>query len=141
MDKKKRDLKNEYRQNPPKMGVYQVRNEQNGRIFIGSALNVGGAINSSRVQLNAGSHPNRKLQTEWREFGADAFKFEILDELSPGQGSFAEQRAEVAVLEEFWLEKMQPYGEVGYNEKRKGTEERLRMITENRLSKESGSDA
>src|ERR1043165_6048519 len=115
MEKKQRDLKKEYRQNPPKRGVYQVRNEQNGKIFIGSALNVVGAINSSRVQLKAGSHPNRKLQTEWREFGADAFTFEILDELSAGQGSFAEQRAEVAVLEEIWLDKIQPYGEAGYN--------------------------
>jgi hypothetical protein len=37
------------------------------------------------------------------------------------------------VLEDLWLEKLEPYGERGYNERKKTSEERLRMIAANRL--------
>ena len=132
MDKKKRELKREYRQNHTPMGVYQIRNIANDKVLIGSALNLPGAINSSRFQLNAGSHPNRTLQAEWREFGSERFSFEIVDELAATEGPSPDYRADLEFLEEFWLEKSQPYGERGYNQKKKGTEERLRLIAQNR---------
>lgn len=137
MDKKKKELKREYQQNHTPMGVFQIRNIANDKLFIGTALNLQGAINSSRFQLNAGSHPSKTLQSEWREFGSDSFVFEILDELTPTEGPAHDYRADLAFLEEFWLEKAEPYGERGYNERKKGTEERLRLISQNRLSKQS----
>jgi hypothetical protein len=72
------------------------------------------------------------LQAEWREFGSENFEFEIVDELSATEGPNQDYRTDLAFLEEFWLEKSQPYGERGYNQKKKGTEERLRLIAENR---------
>lgn len=137
MDRKMKDLKREYQQHHTPMGVYQIRNNANDKVFIGTALNLAGVINSSRFQLNAGSHPNKTLQSEWREFGSEGFSFEILDELTATEGPDHDYRADLAFLEEFWLEKSQPYGERGYNEKKKGTEERLRLISQNRLSKQS----
>jgi hypothetical protein len=132
LDKKKKELKKEYQQNHTPMGVYQIRNIVNGKILIGSALNLTGALNSPKFQLNAGSHPNKTLQAEWREFGSKSFVFEILDELTATEGPGHDYRADLAFLEEFWLEKEQPYGERGYNQKKKGTEERLRLIAHNR---------
>ena len=35
-------------------------------------------------------------------------------------------------MEEMWLEKLEPYGERGYNEKKLTREERLRKIAANR---------
>lgn len=137
MDKTKKELKREYQQNHTPMGVFQIRNIANDKVFIGTALNLPGAINSTRFQLNAGSHPNKTLQSEWREFGSDSFVFEILDELTATEGPAHDYRADLAFLEEFWLEKSQPYGERGYNESKKRTEERLRLISQNRLSKQS----
>ena len=116
------------------MGVYQIRNIVNSKILIGSALNLTGALNSPKFQLNAGSHVNKTLQAEWREFGSESFVFEILDELTATEGPDHDYRADLAFLEEFWLEKEQPYGERGYNQKKKGTEERLRLIAQNRSS-------
>jgi hypothetical protein len=132
LDKQKKELKKEYQQNHTTMGVYQTRNNTNNKVLIGFALNLPGAINSNRFQLNAGSHPNKTLQAEWREFGSDSFSFEILDELTATEGPGHDYRADLAFLEEFWLEKEQPYGERGYNQKKKGTEERLRLIAQNR---------
>lgn len=132
MDKTKKELKKEYRQQHPPMGVYRIRNIANDKVLIGTALNLTGAINSSRFQLNAGSHSNKTLQAEWREFGGESFSFEIVDELAATEGPAHDYRADLAFLEEFWLEKEQPYGERGYNQKKKGTEERLRLIAHNR---------
>ncbi|HXU37285.1 MAG TPA: GIY-YIG nuclease family protein [Blastocatellia bacterium] len=132
MDKTRKELKKEYQQNHPPMGVYQIRNIADDKVLIGSALNLTGAINSNRFQLNAGSHPNKTLQAEWREFGGDSFAFEIVDELAATEGPGHDYRADLEFLEEFWLEKSQPYGERGYNQKKKGTEERLRLIADNR---------
>lgn len=137
MDKKKKELKKEYQQRHTPMGVYQIRNVKNDKVFIWSALNLPGAINSSKFQLNAGSHPNKALQSEWREFGSERFSFETLDELAATEGPGHDYRVDLAFMEEFWLEKSQPYSERGYNEKKKGTEERLRLISQNRLSKQS----
>jgi hypothetical protein len=135
VDKKKKELKREYQQNHTPMGVYQIRNIANDKVLIGTALNLTGAINSSKFQLNAGSHPNKTLQAEWREFGSDSFSFEILDELTATEGPDHDYRADLEFLEEFWLEKSQPYAERGYNQKKKGTEERLRLIAQNRSNK------
>lgn len=132
MDKKRKELKKEYQQNHPPMGVYQIRNIVNGKRLIGSALNLTGALNSPKFQLNAGSHVNKTLQAEWREFSSESFVFEILDELSATEGPGHDYRADLAFLEEFWLEKEQPYGDSGYNQKKKGTGERLRLIANNR---------
>src|SRR5204863_86098 len=89
-----------------------------------------GLLNSQKFQLRAGSHPNRRLQSEWNDFGAESFVFEILDELTATEGPGKDYRADLAFLEEFWREKLQPYGERGYNEPRKGSEEIGRVLVD-----------
>ena len=117
------------------MGIYQIRNTANDKVLIGSSLNLPGLFNRDKLQLNTGSHPNKELQSEWKEFGSDSFAFEVLDELSATEGPGRDYRADLAFLEELWLEKLQPYGERGYNKKKKGRDESLREIAQKRLSK------
>lgn len=136
MNNKKKEMVKEYKQNPPTMGVYQIRNLINDKVLVGTALNLPGILNSNKFQLSLGGHKNKSLQAEWKEFGAENFVFEVLDELSPNASSEKGYREELALLEEFWLDKLQPFGERGYNEKKKDSEERLRMIAQNRLSKQ-----
>ena len=108
-------MKREYQQSHTPMGVYQIRNIANDKVLIGIALNLPGILNGQRLQLRAGSHPNKKLQAEWHEFGGEQFAFEILDELTATEGPGHDYRADLAFLEEFWLEKLQPYDDRGYN--------------------------
>ena len=135
MDKTKKELKRQYQQTHPPMGVYQIRNVVNEKVFVASSLNLPGAFNGSRAQLNTGSHMNAALQADWRQYGSDKFVFEVLDELKATEGPRHDYREELAFLEEMWLEKAEPYGERGYNQKKKGTEERLRLIAQNRAKK------
>lgn len=114
------------------MGVYQIRNTVNGKVWIDSSTNVPAKFNRYRAQLNAGIHPSKPLQAEWKEFGADVFAFEVIEPVEPRSDPAYNYTADLEVLEDLWLEKLQPYGNAGYNQKKKTREERLRMIAANR---------
>jgi hypothetical protein len=136
MNTTKKDLKREYKQNPPPMGVFQIYNLINNKVLIGTGLNLPGILNRHKFQLTMGNHPNRILQTEWNEFGSENFALEILDELQPNLDPDHDYSADLAFLEELWLEKLEPYGERGYNERKKGKEEKLRLIAAKRSSED-----
>ncbi len=140
MNSEQKTLKKEYQQGHTPMGVFQIRNMVNEKMFVGAALNLPGIFNRHKVELKTGSHKNKKLQAEWNEFGADKFAFEILDELTPVSDPQHDYREDLVHLEDLWLEKLQPYGEQGYNEPKKTTEQRLRMIAENRLAADRARD-
>lgn len=132
MSNKKKELKREYKQSHPPMGIYQIRNIVNDKVLVGATLNLPGIFNRYRLQLKAGSHQNKRLQAEWSEYGSESFVFEILDELTPGTDPAQDYREDLAFLENLWLEKLEPYGDRGYNEKKKGREEKLRLIAQKR---------
>ena len=134
MSNKQKELKREYKQNHPPMGIYQIRNLANEKVFVGSSLNLPGIFNRSKLELEAGSHQNKALQAEWKQFGSEGFAFEILDELEPREAPGFDYREDLVFLEDLWLEKLQPYDERGYNQKKKSIEEKLRQIAANRAS-------
>ena len=114
------------------MGVYQIRNTLNGKLFVDSSLNIPGKINRITFQLNTGSHPSRSLQSDWNEFGKDVFEFETLEDVQPRSDANYNYAADIETLENLWLEKLEPYGDKGYNERKMTREERLQMIAANR---------
>src|SRR5262245_54871175 len=136
MNNRKKELKKEYKQTHTPMGVYQIRNLINDKVLVGAALNLPGILTSKRLQLRSGSNPNKKLQAEWNEFGGENFAFEVLDEITATNGVGYDYRADLVALEELWLEKLQPYDERGYNEKKKGKDARLREIAKKRFDKQ-----
>ncbi len=130
--KDKRQLKREYQQTPRPMGVFVIRNNRNDKVFVGSALNLPGIINRHRFALERGLHANKRLQADWNEAGSDNFAFEIVDELSPTLQGDTDYRKELTFLEDLWLDRLQPYGERGYNEPKISREERIRRIAAKR---------
>jgi len=130
--KDKRQLKREYQQTPPAMGIFLIRNNRNDKVFVGSALNLPGIINRHRFALERGLHANKRLQADWDEAGSETFAFEIVDELSPSVPGGIDYRKELTSLEDLWLERLQPYGERGYNEPKISREERIRRIAAKR---------
>ncbi|MFN8007724.1 MAG: GIY-YIG nuclease family protein [Terriglobia bacterium] len=136
MSNRNKELKEQYKSTHTPMGIFQIRNLANNKLFIAAALNLPGILTSNKLQLKAGSHPNKKLQSEWNEYGSESFAFEVVDELAATQGAGYDYRTDLAYLEGLWMEKLEPYGERGYNEKEKSREERLREIARNRLDKQ-----
>lgn len=130
MDKK--EAIREYKMSHRPMGVFQIRNKANEKVFIDSSNNIPGKINRHRFALNAGLHANKPLQADWNEFGESAFEFETVEPLEPRDDLSYDYRSDLQVLEELWLEKLRPFGDRGYNERKMTREERLRMIAANR---------
>jgi hypothetical protein len=126
----------EYKLSHRPMGVFQIRNKVSGKVLIDSSINIPGKINRHTLQLNVGSHQNKQLQADWKEFGPDALEFETLEPLEPRDDQNYDYAADLSVLEELWLEKAAPFGENGYNEKKLTREERLQMIAANRQNRE-----
>ena len=114
-ESKRAEIKRTYKQNIPDMGIYQIKNKVNGKIYIDSSKNLDGTRNSRLFQLKMGKIVfNRELQKELNEFGADCFEFlvlDVLDNLEPGDNI---DRL-LTSLELHWLDKLQPFGERGYN--------------------------
>lgn len=116
------------------MGVFQIVNRANGKVFIDASNNVPGKINRHKFALSHGSHASKSLQADWNEFGEVAFEFETIEPVEPRDDPNYDYRADLEFLEDLWLEKLEPYGDKGYNERKKTREERLRMIAENNRS-------
>jgi hypothetical protein len=117
MDKKA--LIREYKETQRPMGVYQIRNTVNGKVLIGTSVDLPSILNRERAQLRLGAHRNRALQQDWNEHGPEAFEFETLDTLPPSDKPGYNPKDDLKALEALWLEKLTPFDERGYNAKPK----------------------
>ncbi|ABW19225.1 GIY-YIG nuclease family protein [Alkaliphilus oremlandii] len=106
MDRKK-ELKEQYRMMKPEMGIYIVRSHFNNKCFIEATKDLKGTINGSRFKLEAGNHPNRELQKEWREHGKENFTIEILENLEYDKDETKTDYTEdLTLLRMIWEEKL-----------------------------------
>jgi group I intron endonuclease len=115
MSDRRKVLLREYKQTRPEMGVYVIRNKTNGKCFVGSSVNIRARLNRHRMELAAGRDRLVELQRDWNELGADAFELETLDVLEPRDVPGYDPREDLAALERLWLEKLEPFGDSGYN--------------------------
>ena len=117
--KSREELKREYKERQKPAGVFQVKNTANGKVLLGSSLNLEGPLNAHKFMLTTGHHQNKALQSEWNEYGADKFVFEILQVVKVTNDPNFDLKDELTLLEQIWLEKLEPFGERGYNIDRK----------------------
>ena len=80
MDRKK-ELKLQYKQMKPGMGIFIIRSKVNNRCYIQATPDLRGVMNGAKVRLQSNMHPNKELQKEWNEFGPANFSIEILENL------------------------------------------------------------
>ncbi|MHA7966102.1 DUF2087 domain-containing protein [Paenibacillus sp. CAU 1782] len=129
----RKQLTAQYQERKREMGVYQIKNNANGRVFIESSTNLNGVWNKERFTLDHGSHKNKELQREWTEFGGEQFSYIVLEtvktnddirydyrdvtgeEVSDPANVVRQYKKEADRLKKQWLEKLQPYGEQGYH--------------------------
>ena len=113
--KSRKELNKEYVERVKPAGVYQIKNLANGKVLLGSSLNLEGPLNRHKFMLKIGSHTNKALQKDWDNVGADQFVFEVLEEVQRNDDPSFNLKDELTLLEMIWLEKLQPVGEHGYN--------------------------
>jgi len=95
-----------YKETPPPMGVYLVRNTAAGTAWLGSSVNIPGMLNRLRFQLDVGSHSDPTLQREYNEFGSAAFEYLTLDTLEPSIDPDYDPKDDLVMLEDMWLERL-----------------------------------
>ena len=110
----RKELQREYKERIKPAGIYQVKNTTNGKVLLGSSLNLEGPLNRHKFMLKIGIHTNKALQKDWDELGSDAFVFEILEEVKTKDDPNFNLQDELTLLEMIWLEKLEPV-EHGYN--------------------------
>ena len=113
--KTRKEINLEYKARVKPSGVFQIKNLVNGKVLLGSSLNLEGPLNKHRFMLKVNSHPNKELQKDWNELGTDRFTFEILETVQISNHPSFNLKDELTLLEEIWQEKLQPFGERGYN--------------------------
>ncbi|MDR3085555.1 MAG: GIY-YIG nuclease family protein [Christensenellaceae bacterium] len=114
MDKqRRRELRGKYDEIPTMMGVAQLKNRQNGKLFVFSKNNLKSSYLTMKMQLDMGQFRNAELQADWKALGETAFEYSVLEEkeVKPEiDRDFALRQMEKA-----WLERLKPYGDRGYN--------------------------
>ena len=98
--------KRDYKEGRRPMGVYRIRNTVNGKSLLGSSQDVPSMLNRHRAQLDMGLHRNQPLQADWNQQGADAFEFEVLDTLKPGEAPGYDPAEDLKALEELWRDRL-----------------------------------
>ena len=87
--------------------IYEIRNNDNGKIYIGSTNNLRRRWEEHRRRLNNGKHNNRYLQRAWDKSGAN-FTFTVLEEVA--------QDEDLIPTEQKWLDLTRSYDDsIGYN--------------------------
>ncbi|MBN7772117.1 GIY-YIG nuclease family protein [Clostridium aminobutyricum] len=117
MDKNRRkELVEQYKQIKIYMGIFQIKNEKNGKIYIGTCSNLKNRWLTLRGQLEIGRFANAELQKEWKQQGPEVFDYEVLEqkEVKPE----TDVKWELKQMEKMWLVKLQPYDEKGYNKRK-----------------------
>ena len=61
-------------------GIYKITNTANGKVYIGSSVDVHGRFNCHRSDLRNNRHGNQHLQNAWNLYGENSFVFEIIEE-------------------------------------------------------------
>ncbi|XOV83063.1 MAG: GIY-YIG nuclease family protein [bacterium] len=118
MDSRKAQQKNliqNYKKQPKKLGAYCIRNTANSKCFVGVSRDLDARINRHRFELRCNSeHVSAELQEDWNNQGSDVFEFTILDTIEPSDDPRYDPSEDLMVLEQLWLEQLRPFMPHGY---------------------------
>lgn len=112
---KRKELKAACKETKTVAGVYCFRNTANGRVLVGSSLNLKSAQNRLAFELETGKSFNdvhAEMIADCRKHGKDKFEFEILETIKEDD---IDPRKTLEKLEKKWIEKLGAKGENGYN--------------------------
>ncbi|OWA36134.1 hypothetical protein B9G55_09775 [Saccharibacillus sp. O16] len=111
---RRKELQELYKEMKQEGGVYRIVHKASGRSFISSLPNLK-SMDGRRFELNNGSFKNKELQRDWKQYGEEAFDFEVLEVLKPSENAYVTIREQLNELEAKWLEQLAPYEDRGYH--------------------------
>ncbi len=110
----KKQLRRNYDEMKPRMGVFQIRNTVNDKIYIEGHVDMVSRWNRHKTELRFGSHRNKILQGDWNEYGASQFVFEVLSELQY-EDDKTDYSKDLIELTKMVAEELESFQITGYN--------------------------
>ena len=105
----KKELLAEYKVREITGAVYSIKNKVNGKVLLLYTVNLEGSKNRFAFSQKMGGCENLKLREDWKSFGANAFIFEVMEELKMGDGQTQKEfQNDLKILYSLWLEKIEP---------------------------------
>jgi hypothetical protein len=105
---RKKELKAQYLQMKPDMGVFVIRCDNTRKCHVQTARDFRAVINSNRAKLAGGFHPIQELQQEWTKLGTSHFVIEVLEKMDYDQDeSKTDYQEELDLLKIIWEEKLE----------------------------------
>lgn len=80
-------------------GIYAIRNEVNGKMYIGSAIDISRRLATHFYRLRTNKHPSKHLQAAFNKYGEDAFERSTLEECAPEK---------LLEREQHWIDTLKP---------------------------------
>lgn len=82
-------------------GIYQIKHNESGKVYVGSSKNIEGRWRTHRYDLNRNAHHCTHLQHAWNKYSGENFSFSVLEECSP-------TREVLIRREQFYLDTLRP---------------------------------
>ena len=102
----KKELKENYKNRTVIGGVYCIKCNGNGYMWIKSTTDMAGQKNKFEFSISTHSCLEPRMYKEWEQYGAEAFSFVILEEIKKGEIQTEQEFADdVDTLLEMWMEK------------------------------------
>lgn len=89
-----------------KGGIYQIRNVVNGKLYVGSSVDLISRRSNHFRQLRKNIHHNIKLQYSYNKHGEQSFVFEVVE--------FVDKPEDLISCEQYWIDKLEAVKR-GYN--------------------------
>jgi hypothetical protein len=112
--KTRSDLKREYKETRPPMGVFVVRNTRSGRFQLHASRNLKAGMNRLSVEITPSTRPNRDLQRDWEALGREAFEIKTLDVLEPKDEPGWDPTEDLEQLKAMWHARLVDEGGTPY---------------------------
>ena len=87
------------------IGIYKITNLDNGKMYVGQAVDIKKRWREHTLALNKNQHDNRRLQNSWNVHGEDRYEFSVIEECDID---------ELDDLEIYWIDKLRTY--VGFKD-------------------------
>lgn len=84
-----------------KSGIYKIVNLVNGKLYIGSAVDLAARWRQHSSKLRNGNHHSIKLQRSWDKHGAESFGFEVVE--------YAPADSDLVKREQVWIDALRPF--------------------------------
>ena len=89
-------------------GIYQITNTINGKLYVGSSINIADRWRRHKEQLRKKIHNCKPLQSAWDKYGEYSFIFSILE--------FVDDKNNLLIKEQEYLDLIRPFdNKIGYN--------------------------